>query len=56
MISIFKIEAYNHDKLMERIEANPNSLHNCNKVMEYKMLIEDIYNFRSQKKINLRFK
>lgn len=55
MIFIFKIEAYDHSKFMERIQANPNSLHNCNKVSEYKLLIEDIYNFRSQKKVSLRY-
>lgn len=55
MIGIFKIEYYNHAKLLERLSANPTALQHCANVTQYKLLIEDIYNFRSREKVSLRF-
>ena len=55
MIGIFKIEYYSHSKLLERLAANPTSLQHCANVTQYKLLIEDIYNFRSRDKVSLRF-
>lgn len=55
MIGIFKIEHYNHAKLIERLNANPTALQHCGNVTQYKLLIEDIYNFRSRVKVSLRF-
>lgn len=55
MIGIFKIEYYSHAKLLERLNANPTALQHCTNVTQYKLLIEDIYNFRSRDKVSLRF-
>jgi hypothetical protein len=55
MIGIFKIEYYNHAKLLERLNANPTAIQHCANVTQYKLLIEDIYNFRSREKVSLRF-
>jgi len=55
MIGIFKIEYYSHSKLIERLAANPTALQHCANVTQYKLLIEDIYNFRSRDKVCLRF-
>ena len=55
MIGIFKIEIYSHSKLIERLAANPTALQHCANVTQYKLLIEDIYNFRSREKVSLRF-
>jgi hypothetical protein len=55
MIGIFRIEYYNHLKFIERLNSNPLSLQNCSNVTQYKLLIEDVYNFRSREKVSLRF-
>jgi len=55
MIGIFKIEYYNHAKFIERLNANPTSLQHCANVTQYKLMVEDIYNFRSREKVSLRF-
>lgn len=54
MTQIFKKEEYEHDKFIKRLESNPNSLYHCNKVNDYKFLVEQIYNFRSHNPVNLR--
>jgi len=55
MIGIFKIDYFNHAKLLERLNANPTALQHCANVTQYKLLVEDIYNFRSRDKVSLRF-
>jgi hypothetical protein len=55
MIGIFRLEYYSHSKLIERLAANPTALQHCANVTQYKLLIEDIYNFRSRTKVSLRF-
>lgn len=55
MIGIFKIQNYSHSKMIEKLNSNPNALQHCTNVTQYKLLIEDIYNFRSREKITLRF-
>ena len=55
MIGIFKIEYYIHAKLLERLNANPTAIQHCANVTQYKLMIEDIYNFRSRQKVSLRF-
>lgn len=55
MISIFKINYYNHNKLIDRLNANPTALQHCTNITQYKLLIEEIYNYRSRDKVSLRF-
>ena len=55
MIGIFRLEHYSHSKFIERLAANPTALQHCANVTQYKLLIEDIYNFRSRTKVSLRF-
>lgn len=55
MISLLKHENFHFDKFMEKLELQPNSLVHCNKVADYKLLIEDIYNFRARNPVNLRY-
>ena len=55
MIGIFKISHYSHSKLLSRLASNPTALQHCANVTQYKLLIEDIYNFRSREKLSLRF-
>lgn len=55
MISIFKLDYYDHEKLIERLKANPAAMQACSNVTQYRIMIEDIYNFRSRNKVSLRF-
>lgn len=55
MIGIFKNKNYNHSQLLQKLRQNPNSLVHCKKSTQYKILIEDIYNYRSREKVSLRF-
>lgn len=55
MMGVFRIKEYDHDQLIKKLKANPTSLQHCSNVGQYKLLIEEIYNFRSREKISLRF-
>lgn len=55
MIGIFRIEQYQHDKFIYRLSCNPTALQHCANVGQYKLLIEEIYNYRSREKVSLRF-
>jgi len=55
MIGLFKIDRYSHSKLISRLESNPRSIQHCANVVQYKIMLEEIYNFRSRQKVTLRF-
>jgi len=55
MMGIFRIEEYNHDQLISKLENQPSALQHCSNVTQYKLMIEEIYNYRSRNKISLRF-
>lgn len=55
MIGIFRIDYYDHARLLERLNANPTALQHCANVSQYRLMIEDVYNFRSRDKVSLRF-
>jgi hypothetical protein len=55
MVSMFKIKYYSHDQFINRLSANAGMMQHCARVTQYKLLIEEIYNFRSREKVTLRF-
>lgn len=55
IIGIFKSENYNHSQFLQRLSSNPNVMQHCNNVTQYKIMVEEIYNFRSREKVSLRF-
>lgn len=55
MIGMFKHENYNHSKMIGKVKNNPSALTHCSSVTQYKILIEEIYNYRSRDKVSLRF-
>jgi len=56
MINIFKNEDYDHDTFMSKLAATPTMLQPCVNMIQYYYVIEDLYNFRSRKKVSLRYK
>ena len=55
MLGILRVEDYSHSKLLDKLKAQPTALQHCANVTQYKLLIEDVYNFRSREKISLRY-
>lgn len=55
MASVMKHPNYKHKDFLGKLEKRPGALHNCVTVEEYKILIEDIYNWRRVDKVNLRY-
>lgn len=55
MVGLFNNDLYNHSHFMNKLYVNPASLVDCANVSQYKLLIEEIYNYRSREKVSLRF-
>ena len=55
LIGLFQNENYNHAEMISKLAQQPSSLTICANVTQYKLLIEDIYNYRRRDKVNLRF-
>jgi hypothetical protein len=55
MIGIIKIELFNIHELISKLKLNPTGLQHCNDVAQYKLMIEDIYNYRRREKVSLRY-
>ena len=55
MIGIFKHENYSHSQFVSKLKIQPTALQDCSNVEQYKILIEDIYNYRSRNKVSLRY-
>lgn len=55
MVGLFKVEHYRHDRFVDKLRINPTGLKHCVNVTQYKLLIEDIYNYKSKEKVSLRF-
>lgn len=55
MVGIFRIEYYSHEQFIRKLKNNPSALTHCANIGQYKLLIEDIYNFKSHAKVSLRF-
>lgn len=55
MITLFKNEKFDYSEFMHKVRLQPKALVDCANVEQQKMLIEEIYNYRSRQKINLRY-
>lgn len=55
MLGILKVEGFSISELIAKLKLNPTALQHCNDVTQYKLLIEDIYNYRRRDKVNLRY-
>jgi hypothetical protein len=55
MLGILKIDVFSISELISKLKSNPTGLQHCNDVSQYKLLIEDIYNYRRREKVNLRY-
>jgi hypothetical protein len=55
MIGLFQNENFDFSEFMHKVRLQPTALVDCTNREQYKTLIEDIYNYRSRSKVNLRF-
>jgi hypothetical protein len=55
MISLFKNPAFDYSEFMHKIRLQPKALIDCANVQQQKLLIEEIYNYKSRNKVNLRY-
>ena len=55
IIGMFKNEDFDFSEFISKLKQQPTTLQDCTNVTQYKVLIEEIYNYRRREKINLRF-
>lgn len=55
MISLFRNKNFDYSEFMHKIRLQPKSLLDCANREQQKLLIEEIYNYKSRNKINLRY-
>jgi hypothetical protein len=54
MRALYRNPKFDHDVFLRKLALQPTALVRCATMKQYKALIEDIYNFKSQSKVNLR--
>jgi hypothetical protein len=55
MLMLFNHENYNHDRFLRKLKVQPLALSKQASREQYKLLIEDIYNYKSRNKVSLRY-
>lgn len=55
ILSLFQNKNFDFNEFMHKLRLQPTALVDCAKREQYKTLIEDIYNYKSRKKVNLRY-
>lgn len=55
MIGLFKNKKFKHETMIRKLRLQPKSLVQCRNIEQYTRLLEDIYNFKNQSKLNFRF-
>ena len=55
MISLFKNKNYNHSVFMQKMQYRSNAMIPQQNVEQYKIMIEDIYNYRNRQPVSLRY-
>jgi hypothetical protein len=55
LVSMFKNENFEFTEFIAKLKQQPTTMQDCTSTTQYKVLIEEIYNYRRREKINLRF-
>jgi hypothetical protein len=55
MVTLLRNDKFDFNEFMHKLRLQPTALVDCVNREQYKTLIEDIYNYRSRNKINLRY-
>lgn len=55
MLGLFKNEKFDFFEFLDKLKYQKQRMEDCTTVAQYKLLIEDIYNYRRREKVNLRY-
>lgn len=55
MIGLFKNPLFDYSEFMHKVRLQPKSLVDCANSSQQRLLIEEIYNYKSRNKVNLRY-
>lgn len=55
LIGMFKNENFEFTEFIAKLKQQPTTMQDCTSRTQYKVLIEEIYNYRRRDKVNLRF-
>jgi hypothetical protein len=55
MIGLFKNPSFDYSEFMHKVRLQPKSLVDCANSSQQRLLIEEIYNYKSRNKVNLRY-
>jgi hypothetical protein len=55
LVSMFKNKNFEFTEFIAKLKQQPTTMQDCTSTTQYKVLIEEIYNYRRREKINLRF-
>lgn len=55
LVGMFKNENFEFTEFLAKLKQQPTTLQDCTNITQYKVLIEEIYNYRRRDKVNLRY-
>jgi hypothetical protein len=55
LVAMFKNENFEFTEFLAKLKQQPTTLQDCTNTTQYKVLIEEIYNYRRREKVNLRY-
>lgn len=55
MVGLLKHKHFNNDVMLHKLALNPRALVRCRTVDQYKVLMEEIYNYKNRVKVSFRF-
>lgn len=55
MLGLFEHKQFEHEQMIKKLKVQPNALIPCKTAEQYRELLEEIYNYKSRDKVNLRF-
>jgi len=55
MLGLFARDDFNFIEFLGKLKIQPQKMQHCANVTQYRLLIEDIYNYRRRTKVNLRY-
>jgi hypothetical protein len=55
MLQLFSNKNFEFTEFLQKLKTQPTALQDCTSASNYKVLIEEIYNYRRREKVNLRY-
>lgn len=56
VLPLFKSKNYDHKEMIYKLGVAPKKLTHCQNIVQYRMLLEDIYNWKRQKENKVSFR